>query len=191
VRWEELFADLERQWQALAEEERQAEIADRTRAALAQVPLADRLRGSEGAEVRVLTRSGHQVDGTLARVGADFVLLSQPRHECVLAVAAIAAVSGLRAEAVSAQVAGPVRSRLGLGSVLRGVAADRSRVTLTVTGGPALTGTVQRVGADFLEVAEHGADDLARPDRVRRLTVVPFGSVETLRRETPYLPDPR
>lgn len=189
MRWDDLFADLERQWDALAAGERVAEIADRTRAEFAQVSLVDRLRGSEGRPVRIVSRCGQIVSGDLSRVGADFVLLTLPRHECVMPVAAIGSVAGLGAEAVSAEVVGPVSSRLGLGSVLRRIAADRSSVTVLGPDGQSRSGTLQRVGSDFLELAEHPLDEGLRPEHLRRPTLVPFAAVVLLRRETP--PGPR
>ena len=186
MRWEDLFADLERQWEGMAAEERQAEIAERTRAEYARVTLLDRLRGSEGREIRMSTTTGQEVDGALAVVGADFVLLAATRQEHVLPLAALAAVSGLGPEAASAEVTGRVRARLGLGSVLRRIAADRSEVAVHRTAGPTLRGTVQRVGSDFLELAEHrlGESMAARP--ARRLTVVPFAAVALLTRAEPW-----
>lgn len=183
MRWEDLFADLEQQWDALAEGDRQAEIAERTRAEFAQVDLADRLRGSEGRPVRLRTRAGQELAGDLSRVGADFVLLSLPRQECVLPFSALTTVQGLGPESVSAEVAGPVRTRLGLGSVLRRIAADRSPVTLVTSAGM-LSGTVQRVGSDFLELAEHAPDDGVRATHARRPSLVPFSAVDVIRRDS-------
>jgi hypothetical protein len=186
VRWENLFADLEREWEALADSERQAEIAERTRAEFAQVDLVQRLRGSEGRQVRLLARGGHEVCGVLSRVGADFVLIGLPRQECVCPLAAVVSVSGLGPGSVPADVAGPVRARLGLGSVLRRVAADRSVVTAVLDpAGRALTGRVQRVGSDFLELTEPPLDEGARTAGVRRVTLVPFASLVLLRRDNP------
>jgi hypothetical protein len=183
MRWEDLFADLEQQWDALAEGERQAEIAERTRAEFAQLTLVDRLRGSEGREVRVRTRGGQDVEGRLGRVGADFLLLVLPRCECVLPLSAVSAVTGLGDASVPESAAGAVRARLGLGSVLRRVATDRSQVSLVTGDGAVLNGTLQRVGSDFVEMAVHGPGDALEAARSRRLTLVPFASVEVLRRD--------
>jgi hypothetical protein len=181
VRWEDLFADLEREWEGLAESERQAEIAERTRAEFAQVRLVDRLRGSEGRNVHLVTRLGEPVDAELTGVGADFVLLASARHEWVLPLAAVGSVAGLGNASLSEQAAGPVRARLGLGSVLRRIAADRSVVTLVGGDGSARSGTLQRVGADFVELAEHAYDEAPR-QASRRVVLVPFEAIVLLRR---------
>jgi hypothetical protein len=187
VRWEDLFADLERQWDGLADAGRQAEIAERTRAEFARVGLVERLRGSEGRRVRLLARGGHEVAGELSRVGADFVLVTAGRAECLLPLDAVAAVGGLGPESVPAEVAGAVRARLGLGSVLRRVAADRSAVTVVVLDPPgrALSGRVQRVGADFLELAEPAPGEPPHPGGGGRVTLVPFAALVLLRRDAP------
>jgi hypothetical protein len=183
VRWEDLFADLEREWEGLAGAERQAEIAERTRAEFAQVTLADRLRGSEGRHVHLVTRLGEPVDGELTGVGADFVLLTSARHECVLPLAAVGSAGGLGHASLSEEAAGPVRARLGLGSVLRRIAADRSAVTLVGSDGRPRSGTLQRVGADFVELVEHAYDEAPRVPSSHRVLLVPFEAIVLLRRE--------
>jgi hypothetical protein len=183
VRWEDLFADLEREWEGLAQSERQADIAERTRAEFAQVAFLDRLRGSEGRHVHLVTRLGEPVDGELTGVGADFVLLSSGHHECVLPLAAVGSAGGLGSASLSEQAAGPVRARLGLGSVLRRIATDRSVVTIVGSEGRPLTGTLARVGADFVELVEHAYDESPRGRSNRRVTLVPFDAIVLLRRE--------
>lgn len=183
VRWEDLFADLEREWEGLAEADRQVEIAERTRAEFARVTFADRLRGSEGRDVRLVTRLGDPVDGELTGVGADFVLLNSARHEYVLPLAAVGSATGLGAASLSEQAAGPVRARLTLASVLRRIAADRSVVTVVATDGRAVSGTLARVGADFVELAEQSYDETARAQQSPRVVLVPFPAIALLRRE--------
>jgi hypothetical protein len=185
VRWDDLFADLERQWNALADGDRQAEIAERTRAEMARVALLDRFRGSEERSVRLALRGGGEVAGALVRVGADFVLVESARHESVVPVDALVAVRGLGGTAIPAEAAGPVRARLGLRSVLRRIAADRSVVTLVAADGRALVGTVRRVGADFVELVEHPAEEPPRRADAREAVAVPFGAVMVVRRERP------
>lgn len=180
--WDDLFADLEREWEGLAESERQAEIAERTRAEFARVTFLDRLRGSEGRHVHLVTRLGEAIEGELTGVGADFALLTSARREYVLPLAAVASSGGLTSASLSEQAAGRVRARLGMGSVLRRIAADRSAVTLVRVDGRALSGTLQRVGADFVELAEHH-DGEPRRAQGRPAVLVPFTAIVLLRRE--------
>lgn len=188
VRWDELFADLERQWEGLADGARQAEIADRTRAEFARVGLVERLRGSEGRHVRLSTRGGRDVSGELSRVGADFVLLTESGAECLLPLSAVGSVTGLGGASASDETVGPVRARLGLGAVLRRIATDRSAVTVLGVDGRAVSGTVQRVGADFVEMVEHDADETVGRAPARRLLLVPFDAIVLVRRDSPGPP---
>jgi diacylglycerol kinase family enzyme len=63
VRWDELFGDLEAQWQAQLRRELDAEVADRTRRERAAIALADRLAAQGRRVVGVAL-----VDGTLSAV---------------------------------------------------------------------------------------------------------------------------
>jgi hypothetical protein len=64
----------------------------------------------------------------------------------------VVGAAGLSERAVS-EVARPVVTRLGLGSVLRRVAESRKPVVLTHLDGQQTQGMLLRVGADFVEVA--------------------------------------
>jgi hypothetical protein len=186
VRWDDLFGDLEREWEALGEGDRRAEVAERTRAEFAQVPLVDRLRGALDRDVAVRTLSGHDLTGRLARVGADFLLLGAPRREWVVPVHALAAVRGLAPQSVDADLAGPVAARLGLASMLRRVAADRSVVAVVPADGRVLSVRLQRVGADFVELTEadpEGPGGGPRRPHAQPVTL-PFAALSFLCRET-------
>jgi hypothetical protein len=47
-----------------------------------------------------------------------------------------------------------------------------------------LNGTLQRVGADFVEMAVHQPGDALEAARSRRLTLVPFAALEMVSRDT-------
>jgi hypothetical protein len=182
MRWEQLFEDLESQLEQLSLAERDAEIADRTRAELAKVSLLDRLRASLGRTVTCSLSDGGVVRGRLNRVGADFVLLGQAHGETVVPLTALVLLEGLGDGAVSADVAGRVVSRLGLRAVLRSLARDRSAVRLRVGSDRGLVGTVQRVGSDFLQLAVHEAEESPRPGTVRASPLVPLGRLISVER---------
>ena len=181
MRWEALFADLEAQLDAAATEELNAEVADRTRRELARLHLVDRARAAVGATVTVAA-GAVTVSGTLTRVGPDWWLLrEQTALEALIPLTAVGWVAGLPAAVVDPESVGAVESRLGLAHALRGVARDRAPVTLVLTDGRALTGTIDGVGADFVDVSEHAPGEARRPAQVRGARTVPFAAVAVVR----------
>jgi hypothetical protein len=72
-------------------------------------------------------------------------------RRALVPLAAVAAVDGLATHAAPA--AGVVESRLGLGHALRALARDRVVVRVR-TGGTDLTGRIERVGADHVDLAD-------------------------------------
>ncbi len=188
MRWEQLFGDLNAQFDDLADAEMMAELADRERAAAGAVAMTQRLSGAVGRPVRIRTSVGLAVAGEVTRVGPNWVLLREgPGREALVALTAVSVVEGLSA-ATGAAVAG-LALRLDLRFVLRGLARDRSPVALVVGGGvgePAglyteMTGTIDRIGADFLELAVHAPWEPRRAATVRSVVLVPLGAVVMVR----------
>jgi hypothetical protein len=91
------------------------------------------------------------------------------------------AVAGLGALSSEPDSEGPVRSRLGLRYALRGVARDRSPVQAVLTDGSTVAGTADRVGADFVEFAEHPEGEPRRAAAVRRVRTVPLSALGLVR----------
>jgi hypothetical protein len=75
-----------------------------------------------------------------------------------------------------------VARAFGVGHALRAISRDRAPVTLVDVTGAALTGTVDAVGVDFVEVAEHPLDVPRRPENLRGTRVVPFAAMALVRR---------
>lgn len=183
VRWERLFDDLEARFEEAQRAELAAEVADRTRREVARVRLADRLRGALGHPVSCQALGAGRVEGTLRAVGPEWLLLDEGAgREALLPLPAVLAVSGLGLRSAPPGLEGAVARRLGLGHCLRVVARDRSAVALRLVDGSTVTGTVDRVGADFLELAEHGWGEPRRREDVLGVRTVPFGAVAVLRR---------
>jgi hypothetical protein len=183
MRWDALFTDLEAQLAASERLNLDAEIADRMRTEAAAVELADRLRGSLGLRIGVQVSSGLVFEGTLSHAGSQALVLHDPRHQVLVPYAAVVTYAGLSRLAVGEP--SRVRQRLGLASALRGLARDRTRLSvLTMRGaGPEapVHGVIDRVGRDHLDLAvtEEGED--RRPANVRHMVTIPFAALAALR----------
>jgi len=181
VRWDELFDDLEGQLAEAEAAELAGEVADRTRRLTAQVSLADRLRAARGQRVRLDVSGAPALIGGLREVGPDWLLVvDDAEREVLVLLAAVAAVTGLSREFAPEPSA--VRRRLGVASALRGVARDRAPVAVRLRDATVVSGTVDRVGADFLELAEHPVGEARRSDQVTGVRAVAFGALATVTR---------
>jgi hypothetical protein len=182
MRWERLFDDLEAQVAEAEHASLGAEVADRTRRELARVRLADRFRPAIGRRVTIVVAGRGQMTGTVQAAGPDWLLVSERAgSETVVSLAAVISVAGLGAHAAVAGAEGEVGARLGLAYVLRGIARDRSEVVTSLTDGSTLTGRVDRVGADFVDITIRVGTpgDGAEPLETRTL---PFSAIASLRR---------
>lgn len=181
MRWERLFDDLAAQLEAAEAADLGSEVADRTRRELARTRLGARLLASSGALVRVTLAGGTTVSGDVRDVGPDWFLLDAGRgSELLLALAAVTSISGLGA--YSAAELGTVERTLGLAWALRAVVRDRAAVTLVLTDASAISGTLDRVGADYVDVAEHPLDEPRREAALRGVRTVPLSALGLVRR---------
>ena len=182
MRWDDLFADLEGQFSALASGELGGEVADRTRREAALVRLVDRLRGSLDRSVRLGLPGGGTVAGRLASVGCDWALVdADTGGEVVVALAGVLTVAGLGPAAASPETESVLDARLDLRIALRSIARDRAAVRIVLVDGAELTGTIDRVGADHIELAEHPVAEPRRRSEVRAVRVVPLHALAAVR----------
>ena len=183
MRWDALFDDMEAQLASVDRLELEAEIAERSRADVAGVELADRLRGSLGLRVGVHLASGSVFDGTLGHVGAESLVLSDPHHQVLVPYAAVLRYQGLGRLAVTEPSS--VRRKLGLASALRGLARDRTGLSVFLIGGvegmAGLTGVIDRVGRDYFDLAVTRPGEARRAANVSQVATVPFASLGALR----------
>ena len=188
MRWQQLFADLEAQFDEAAAASDRAEEASRARAEMGSVRLGERLRGALGHAVVLRCRGGCQLGGTLLDVGADWLLLEDDGgREVLLAMRAVLAVGGLGRQTAAPEPVSAVRSRLDLRWAIRALARDRAAVQVVLDDGVVFIGTVDRVGADHLELAEHAVDQPRRPDAVQGVRAIVLDAVVLVRTVAPPL----
>jgi len=184
MRWEALFADLEGQLEAAQATELAAEVGDRSRAEVGRLRLTDRLRGAVGQPLVVRVAGGAVVNGRLATTGPDWLLLMEGTgRAAVVPTSAVTSVTGLGAFAAEPGSEGHVAARLDLRFALRGLARDRAGVTVVLIDGTAMVGTLDRVGSDYVELAEHSPGEPRRAAGVRAVRTVPLSAVAVLRSE--------
>lgn len=175
MRWEDLFADLEGQLAAAESAELAAEVADRTRREAARLLLADRLAANVGAALTVRLVNGDVVAGRLTSYGPDWVLLDDETGRSVLVPAtAVSWLTGLSRASADPSRARGVESKLDLRYALRRLVRDRGTLLLAFADGSRVTGTLLRVGADFVEAVEetHRGETRTPPVRTIPLTAL-------------------
>ena len=180
MRWERLFDDLEAQLEAASAAELAGEVAERTRHERALLTLSDRLVAWVGQSVRLHLLGGTTVAGLLEQAAQEWVVVQYGPAPMLVPVAAVVAVTGLGGSAATADRSS-VRRRLGLTAALRAVARDRSPVQIELVDGRAVTGTVDAVGADHMDLAEHSPDEFRRPAAVRRVQTLPLHAIAAVR----------
>jgi hypothetical protein len=181
MRWDQLFADLNAEFEAGLQAELEAEIAERARAEFSRIDLLDRLRAATGRSVTISVDGAGTLVATVGQVGAGWALLEAGGVEILLNAAAIVSVAGLSNGGAQALPSHSVESRLGLGFVLRGLARDRSRIIAQLRDGDALGGSVDRVGADAVDIAEHPPGESYRVSARGVVRSVPFAAISLVR----------
>lgn len=178
MRWEQLFADLEGQWEAEARRDLDAEVADRTRRERARVGLYERFSAAVGRPVRLGLAAGVVLAGRVVDAGDGWVLVDAGTGGPALVPSgAIAYVTGLPPRAGGSEAG----RRFGLGYALRGLSRDRAVVALTDLTGAVATGTIDAVGADALDLAEHAPEEPRRAGNVTGRRLVPFTALVCVR----------
>ncbi len=190
MRWDHLFDDLAGQLEHELESEQADLQAEEERLRLGRLPLRDRLVALRGvgdaaaARIRCQLRSGEVVRLRLVTVGRDWMagdLEGSSRGEQV--IIPFAAVDALLLSPHHALASlGPVverselAARLGVGYLLRDLCRRRATVTVRTSTGEA-TGTIDRVGRDHLDLAEHDRDVVRRVSEIHQVRVIPTEQV--------------
>ncbi|MFC7376300.1 hypothetical protein ACFQS2_04230 [Brachybacterium sp. GCM10030267] len=151
MRFERIFDDLEGRFAHHEREEMRAVSEDLARAERAQLTLADRLRGAGEHSITLHLGQSLRLSGVVEDVGQEWLSLREEGsgQRAVVPLGAIALVQGLSTRARPPEES--LRSPLGLGSVLRAIARDRSTVRLETAAG-SITARIAAVGADTVDV---------------------------------------
>jgi hypothetical protein len=197
MRWDNLFDDLESQ----LEQELGAEEADlgaeEERLRLGRLTLRDRLiamtRPGDGIaeQLRLALCDGAVVTVAVGSVGRDWLvgeLIGARRGSCVVPLTAVAGLlptpeqlaRSVVAEAAN-EPAVSLSARLGLAFVLRDLCRRRAAVDVGTASGERLHGTIDRVGRDHLDLAEHESGVPRRADAVGRIRILPFSELVLVR----------
>ncbi len=188
MRWDRFFEDLQDQFDAEWEAERAILDTEGERLRLAKVGLRERLvelgRGDPAtrAEVSFELRDDSTVTGRVSAIGADWVGVESAGRTGIIPVGSIAAIGLDHADMLRSARPGPdghasLTERMTLGFVLRDLVRRRVPVTVLTAHGRALTGTIDRAGADHLDLALHEPGSARRAEAVRGHRLVPFAAV--------------
>lgn len=186
VHWDRLFEDLEGQLAAEWESERAALDAEAERLRIAGLALRGRLRAfaASGDVVRIGVSGGLQVSGRVDRIGADWIAVDE-RSVSIIPLEAVrslqtdhgALLRSLSDRDDEPDAAAELRERMTFGFVLRDLARRRVPVRIDASDGALLHGTIDRAGADHLDVAEHEPGTVRRAAQVLAFRLLPFHSV--------------
>jgi hypothetical protein len=194
VRWQNLFDDLESQLETELGAEEVDLLAEEERLRLGRLSLRDRIRALQEATpaspLGVTLRGGDRLSLTLEAIGRDWLAGELDAGILRSAIVPFSALVSL--DPVGAQLASSLRvdsspepptalsARLGLAFVLRDLCRRRTAVEVHV-GGERVHGTVDRVGRDHLDLAEHAPGEPRRVAAVSRIRIVAFGGVDLVR----------
>jgi hypothetical protein len=201
VRWDNLFDDLEGQWETarLAEERDQRDEEERIR--VARMVVRDRLRALTASDqarpLRVSLADGTWIDLRAKVLGRDWVSgdlvlpggtdAGQAQSACILPLASIHALALDREQvrgSLAPQSALPpergIVDRIGLPFVLRDLCRRRARVDLRLHG-TTVAGTLDRVARDHVDVAVHEAGTPRRESEVSGYRLVPLVGIVLVR----------
>lgn len=182
MRWDDLFADLDAQLDAAEAADLAGEVADRTRREVGLLGLSNRLRATTSSPLGVTSSGLGTVHGALLDVGVDWLLLQETgQRELLLRTAAVLAITGVGSRSDVPGGAGEVGRKLDLRWALRGITRSRAGVQVVLVDSTVLAGTLDRVGADHVDVAEHPPGEARRASAVRQVRVVPLTALSAVR----------
>ena len=195
MRWDRFFEDLEDQLDSEWEAERAALDSEAERLRVSRLALRERLvalahAGEAPVSIDLLDTT--VVVGRVEAVGADWISLAPETRRPGLVLVPLHAVVGVgmaRTDVVrtarEASAGSALRQRMSFGFVLRDLARKRVPVGVQLSTGRTLTGTIDRAGADHLDLALHDAGAPRRATDVAGYRLVALASVVLVRPDAP------
>ncbi|WP_243224893.1 hypothetical protein [Microbacterium sp. CIAB417] len=192
MHWDRLFEDLEGQLASEWEAERAALEAESERLRISRLGLRERLRAlrARDATITVELPAGRTTTGVVEEIGADWFAIADAAPARGTALIPLASVRGIRMDHgallsslspdAAAGAASAVRERMTLGFVVRDLARRRVPLTVEDVDGHRRHGTVDRAGADHLDLALHDAGSPRRAQDVRGHVVIVFASIAAI-----------
>jgi hypothetical protein len=195
VRWDNLFDDLEGQLENELNAEDLDLRAEEERLRLGRLSLRQRLSmvssdPGGGAILRILLVGGETITvrpTTLGRdwLAADLLDAGPGGPQCLVPFTAIAGVILLPEQVApslepEAEASGRLIDRIGLPFVLRDLCRRRKMLEVQTGLGP-VTGTIDRVGRDHLDLALHARGTLRRAGEVRQYRIIPLAQIHLVR----------
>lgn len=188
MRWDELFADIEGQLEQELDAERLEVAAEDERLRLGRLALGERLEkmSRDSGSVKLVLADAQILELRIESAGADWVA-GEPSHGAggrgvIVPLAALAAAlpgddrDPRPAPGAAHPPPGNLVSRFRLAFVLRDLCRRRIVVDVRTSDG-SHHGTIDRVGADHLDLAEHDLGEPRRQRAVRRVRLVPFAAI--------------
>lgn len=196
MRWDNLFDDLASQ----LEQELGAEdidlLAEEERLRLGRLGLRDRLRALMSATsatdpLRLMLSDGSRTSLVLGAVGRDWIAGEQAGDgmhpaSCIIPIAAVSGCLPTPEQMVASLESGPepgvgsLAARLGLPFVLRDLCRRRAALNIRTTR-ELLHGTIDRVGRDHVDLAEHEPGVARRERAVRAIRLLPLAELVLVR----------
>jgi hypothetical protein len=196
MRWDNLFDDLESQLEQELDAEDIDLLAEEERLRLGRLGLRDRLRAmmpasSVAEPIRLQLIDGSRVSATVRAVGRDWIageLCGDAKRaaSCVIPMASISGCLPTPAQTAASVDASPeagvgsLAGRLGLPFVLRDLCRRRAAIDI-VTRRDLVHGTIDRVGRDHLDLAEHEPGVARREREVRAIRLLPLAELVLVR----------
>lgn len=203
VHWDRLFEDLEGQLASEWESERAALDAESERLRISRLELRSRLRVlcASAAPATLDLPGGRRVRARLNALGSDWIAATIAQAEESTAkrstlIVPLHAVRGLTIdhglllsslddEEGSAPV---LRERMSLGFVLRDLARRRVPVRIVSVDDSDVHGTIDRAGADHLDLALHDPGEARIASSVQSFQMIPFAAVASVQTSGDQMP---